>query len=318
MSVVKDVVVRGTANESGREHASGAKATAGFGRIQTRLALLALVGLAWMLSAVTILPGNTGFAVVSASLIIIGAAGWETLYDAGRQLRRDKHWSGLTPRPAFGAITAAVAAAAAFGLVISLTADMMPSPAATTAAPGMTHAAPASPSSPQPVPPTRPVVAVNNPTVRVTPIAVHIPKLDARSSLIKLGLDANQHMQTPSVATPMQAGWYEPGPAPGQTGPAVIVGHIDGATQPGIFYRLHELAPGDRVTVERADGSVLTFAVRRSVRAPKDHFPTKEVYGRTAGPELRLITCGGSYDRTAGSYRDNIIVFAQLEGEQQP
>ncbi|NBH02915.1 class F sortase [Amycolatopsis sp. SID8362] len=174
-------------------------------------------------------------------------------------------------------------------------------------APEMMHTAPTTP-------PARPVAAVN-PAVRVIPIAVHIPKLGADSSLIKLGLDADQHMQTPPVTTPMQAGWYELGPAPGQTGPAVIVGHIDGASQPGIFYRLHELAPGDRVVVERADTSVVTFVVRRTIHTPKDHFPTQEVYGRTAGPELRLITCGGSFDRAARSYRDNVIVFAQAEEE---
>ncbi|RSN59405.1 hypothetical protein DMH01_21165 [Amycolatopsis sp. WAC 04182] len=256
-----------------------------------------------MLAAVTFLPADTRFAVVSATLLIIAAVGWETLHQAGRELRRDKDSPRLTPRPSFGAITSALAAAAALGLVISLTADTT-SPAAIAAAP----AAPASPSASQPSPP-----AVD-PAIRVAPIAVHIPKIDADSSLIKLGLDANRRMQTPPVATPMQAGWYEPGPAPGQTGPAVIVGHVDGATQPGIFFRLHELAAGDRVTVERADGSVVAFVVHRTIHAPKDRFPTKEVYGRTGGPELRLITCGGSFDRTARSYRDNVIVFAQLEG----
>ncbi|UUV35851.1 class F sortase [Amycolatopsis roodepoortensis] len=275
--------------------------------IQTRLTLLVLLGLSWMLTAVTVLPENTGFAVVSASLVIIVAVSWEPLYQAGRQLRRDKEWPRPTPRPAFGAITATLAAAAALGLVIGLTTDMTPSPAAIAAAPGTTHAAPASPSASPPSPP-----AVD-PAVRVAPIAVHIPKIDADSSLIKLGLDANRRMQIPSVATPMQAGWYEPGPAPGQTGPAVIVGHVDGAAQPGIFFRLHELAAGDRVTVERADGSVVTFVVHRTIRVAKDRFPTKEVYGRTGGPELRLITCGGSFDRTVRSYRDNVIVFAQLE-----
>ncbi|MFJ8912111.1 class F sortase [Amycolatopsis sp. NPDC102389] len=279
-------------------------AGSGPGRIQTRLTLLALVGLSWMLTAVTVLPGNTRFAVVSASLVIICAVSWETLYQAGQQLRRNRDW----PRPAFGAITATLAAAAALGLVIGLTTDMTPSPAAIAAAPGTTHAAPASPPASRPSPP-----AVD-PAVRVTPVAVHIPELGADSSLIKLGLDANRRMETPSVTTPMQAGWYEPGPAPGQTGPAVIVGHVDGAAQPGIFFRLHELTAGDRVTVERADGSVVTFVVRRTIHAPKDRFPTKEVYGRTDGPELRLITCGGSFDRTARSYRDNLIVFAQLEG----
>ncbi|MEU8414943.1 class F sortase [Amycolatopsis japonica] len=267
--------------------------------IRTRLLLLALLGLSWMLAAVTFLPGNTGFAVVSASLVIIVGVGWETLQQAGRQLRRGKD----RPSPGFGAITSALAAAAALGLVISLTTDPMPAPPA----PGMAAPRP----SPPPVVPARTVV---DPAVRVNPVAVHIPKLGADSSLIELGLDANRRMRTPPVTTPMQAGWYEPGPAPGQTGPAVIVGHVDGASQPGIFYRLHELAPGDRVTVERADGSVVTFVVRRTIHAPKERFPTKEVYGRTAGPELRLITCGGSFDRAARSYRDNVIVFARLEG----
>ncbi|AGM02950.1 class F sortase [Amycolatopsis keratiniphila] len=266
--------------------------------IRTRLLLLALVGLAWMLAAVAFLPGDTGFAVVSASLVIIVGVGWETLQQAGRQLCRGKD----RQRPGFGAITSAMAAAAALGLVISLTTAPMPTPPT----PAMADSRP----SPPPAPPT-----VVDPAVRVTPTAVHIPKLGADSSLIELGLDANRRMRTPPVTTPMQAGWYEPGPAPGQTGPAVIVGHIDGATQPGIFYRLHELAPGDRVIVERADGSVVIFVVRRTLHAPKDRFPTKEVYGRTAGPELRLITCGGSFDRAARSYRDNVIVFARLEGD---
>ncbi|WP_406631590.1 class F sortase [Amycolatopsis sp. WGS_07] len=332
-------------------------------RIQTQLAL---GGLSWALLADTFLPGNANHAIAVASLVIVGAVGWEPLHHTGQRLRRKKNWqvlsgllaaavlaclvlralgtAGVSPlrylvyfssawlliwliireatrvprqhyqstRPALApyrrvAITA-VAAAAALGLVLVLTTDPAPSP-------GMAHDAPASRSAP---PPRQPVVAVNNPAVRVIPTAVHIPKLDANSSLIKLGLDANQHMQTPPVATPMQAGWYEPGPAPGQTGPAVIVGHIDGASQPGIFYRLRELAPGDRITVERADSSVVTFVVRQIIHAPKDRFPTREVYGRTPGPELRLITCGGSFDRTVRSYRDNVIVFAQLEGGQQP
>ncbi|WP_370932423.1 class F sortase [Amycolatopsis sp. cg13] len=245
--------------------------------------------------------------LVTQGLRRAAAAGWRY---SGAWLTRPRPRHAPRPvrhRRAFGAITAAVGVATALGLVFVLATDKTP-------APEMAHTAPAARPA---APPNRSVVAVNNPTVRVVPIAVHLPKLAADSSLIRLGLDANQRMQTPSVTTPMQAGWYEPGPAPGQTGPAVIVGHVDGASQPGIFYRLHELAPGDRVTVERADGSVLTFVVRRTIHASKDRFPTKEVYGRTAGPELRLITCGGSFDRAVRSYRDNIIVFAQLDGEQQ-
>ncbi len=60
------------------------------------------------------------------------------------------------------------------------------------------------------------------------------------------------------------------------------------------------------------DGSRAGFVVIRVERVPKAEFPTAAVYGDTAGPELRLITCGGVFDRAARSYRDNVIVYAVL------
>jgi hypothetical protein len=38
------------------------------------------------------------------------------------------------------------------------------------------------------------------------------------------------------------------------------------------------------------------------------------VYGPIPYPALRLITCGGDFDRRARSYRNNVIVFARLDG----
>jgi len=149
---------------------------------------------------------------------------------------------------------------------------------------------------------------------RSEPAAVDIPKIGAHSSLVPLGLNPDNTVQVPPVSTPMQAGWYSYGPAPGEVGPAVILGHVDGNTQPGIFYRLSELRPGDVVTVSRKDGTEAEFVIRKVEEISKDRFPTGAVYGDTADPELRLITCGGSFDRSAHSYRDNIIVYAALEG----
>ncbi|OXM72371.1 MULTISPECIES: class F sortase [Amycolatopsis] len=146
----------------------------------------------------------------------------------------------------------------------------------------------------------------------VEPELVDIPRIGARSTLVPLGLNADDTIEVPPVTQPMQAGWYRHGPAPGEAGPAVILGHVDGGGQKGIFHRLKELAPGDEVAVSRKDGSVVRFAVSRVEQIDKDEFPTEAVYGDTAGPELRLITCGGSFDRAAHSYRDNIIVFAVL------
>jgi hypothetical protein len=91
----------------------------------------------------------------------------------------------------------------------------------------------------------------------------------------------------------------------------VIAGHVDGASGPGVFARLREVAIGDPVLVARSDGSTARFSVSRVVRHPKSDFPTAEVYGPTPGAELRLVTCGGAFDRAAGSYRDNVVVYAR-------
>ena len=119
-------------------------------------------------------------------------------------------------------------------------------------------------------------------------------------------------MALPPVTTPMQASWFNGSPTPGEIGPSVIFGHVDGDKQAGIFFHLHELTKGDLVLVTRADGRTATFQVTKIEEIPKNTFPTDEVYGNTADAELRLITCGGSFDSAAHSYRDNIIVFAAL------
>ncbi|MFD1049297.1 class F sortase, partial [Kibdelosporangium lantanae] len=146
------------------------------------------------------------------------------------------------------------------------------------------------------------------------PTSVEIPKIGAKSSLVSLDLNADGTVQVPPVSTPMQAGWYDKAPTPGETGPAVILGHVDGNKQPGILFRLKDVAKGDDVLVTRQDGRHLRFVVDRVEQVAKDAFPTDEVYGDTTGPELRLITCGGVFDHAAHSYKDNIVVFAKLTG----
>jgi hypothetical protein len=34
------------------------------------------------------------------------------------------------------------------------------------------------------------------------------------------------------------------------------------------------------------------------------------VHAPTTGPSLRLITCGGPFDRSVRSYEDNVVVYA--------
>jgi sortase (surface protein transpeptidase) len=142
------------------------------------------------------------------------------------------------------------------------------------------------------------------------PAEVDIPRIGATSSLVELGLNDDQTVEVPPVGTPQQAGWFTGAPMPGEPGPAVILGHVNGGGRPGIFARLHELTAGDEIRIRRTDNTTVRFTVTRVGRVPKANFPTDEGYDNTPGPELRLITCGDSFDRTAHSYRDNMIVYA--------
>lgn len=140
------------------------------------------------------------------------------------------------------------------------------------------------------------------------PAGLRIPSLDLEVDLVDLGLDARGRLEVPD--DPAQVGWWEGGPAPGAHGAAVLAGHVDSYEGPGAFWRLGELAPGDRIEVTAADGTVHAFVVDGVGRWPKAEFPTDAVYRQADGPELRLITCGGPFDEADRSYRDNVVVFA--------
>ncbi len=152
------------------------------------------------------------------------------------------------------------------------------------------------------------VLAAQAPTAAAVPLRVRVPAIGVDSALIGLGLDAGGALETPG--DPDLAGWYGQGPVPGDVGPAVLAGHVDSRVGPAVFARLRELSPGDEVLVDRSDGTTARFAVDRVERYPKDAFPTAAVYGPTADAQLRLVTCGGAFDRSAGSYEDNVVVFA--------
>ena len=160
-----------------------------------------------------------------------------------------------------------------------------------------------SPSTPAPTPRTALARAA-------PPVRIRIPAIGVSAAVVRLGLERDGTLEVPRDFG--VAGWFTGGPAPGETGPAVIAGHIDSRRGPAVFYRLRALRPGDRVAVERADGSTVEFAVQGAARYPKVAFPTEAVFGPSPEPLLRLITCGGTFDRSRRSYRDNVVVTARL------
>jgi hypothetical protein len=139
------------------------------------------------------------------------------------------------------------------------------------------------------------------------PVALQIPAIGVRTRLVQLGITRQGTLQVPS--SPSVAGWYTGSPRPGEIGSSIIVGHIDSFRGPGVFYRLRELRPGDRIDVRQADGRFAVFRVTAVYQYPKAHFPAAAVYGPVPDAELRLITCGGTFDYLTRSYLSNIVVY---------
>lgn len=140
------------------------------------------------------------------------------------------------------------------------------------------------------------------------PALIRVPSLGIAARLDPLRLGPDLELEPPAYG---RAGWYVGGPEPGERGRAVIAGHLDSETGPDVFWNLRDARGGDRILVELTTGRTVRFVVRRVEQFPQEKFPTDRVYG---GPrksaELRLITCGGPYDRAAGGYLENVVVFA--------
>ncbi|TDQ52376.1 class F sortase [Actinorugispora endophytica] len=150
------------------------------------------------------------------------------------------------------------------------------------------------------------------PLARSAPVHLSIEEIGVDAPLVRLGLNPDGTLQDPPLEEAGLAGWYSLGAAPGEAGPAVITGHLDTRTGPSVFLRLGELRRGDTVRVRRADGSEPEFTVQRVERVAKEDFPAEQVYGPVDHPALRLITCGGEFDRATGHYSENTVVYARM------
>jgi len=160
------------------------------------------------------------------------------------------------------------------------------------------------------------VVPESAPGKQYAPMRIEIPAISASAPVDPLGLNRDGTLQVPADFG--RAGYYTGRPPPGATGPAIIVAHVDSKSGPAVFARLRDLKPGDEVMVTRADRSGVIFVIDRVESHPKNAFPTRAVYDPTPGATMRLNTCGGSFDRRAGHYRDNVIAFAHYKSLTSP
>ncbi|MFB8772626.1 class F sortase [Streptomyces broussonetiae] len=175
-------------------------------------------------------------------------------------------------------------------------------------------ATPASPARPRATPsPTTPL----RPLPRSRATRLLVPYIGVDAPVMNLRLDQEGRLTAPPEDKADLVGWYEGGPSPGEQGTAVVVGHLDTMSGPAVFAGLGELKRGSRVEFRRADGRTAVYDVDAVKSYEKDDFPNDEVYGSRGRPELRLITCGGTYRPRTG-YSGNVVVFAHLTEVREP
>jgi sortase (surface protein transpeptidase) len=150
------------------------------------------------------------------------------------------------------------------------------------------------------------------PLGRSKPVRMDIPAIGVDGKVARLGLAKNGKMlQLPKK--PKRAGWFDRSVTPGEMGPMIVIGYIDGGFRgPGVFKRLRKLGKGDAITMTRADGVVATYRVDRIKSYQPAKLPVRKVYGSSSSPVLRIITCGGSL--TKGARPTNVVVYASLVG----
>ncbi|UUU33662.1 class F sortase [Streptomyces sp. CA-210063] len=176
-------------------------------------------------------------------------------------------------------------------------------------------------------PTTGDVAAVGRPAQAELPPAVEplrgarphrldIPSMGVQAPVVARGLDRDGAIEPPPYGQPGVVGWYAGGTPPGATGAALFVGHADTETRPAVFHELSALRIGEKIRVARDDGRLAEFTVDDVQVIGRDDFDAQQAYGvRQSGrAELRLVTCGGTFDRTSRTYSANVVVSAYLSG----
>lgn len=149
-------------------------------------------------------------------------------------------------------------------------------------------------------------------TAKGPPLRLSIPAIGVDAAIESLALTAEQRIAVPTAWG--NVGWYREGYRPGESGRAVLSGHVDDDRgRPAVFARLKELEPGDTVTVTYGDGTALTFQVGDRLLVDSeavDAAAWEAIFGGGEPPMLSLITCDGAWDAAAKDYSQRLVVFA--------
>ena len=142
------------------------------------------------------------------------------------------------------------------------------------------------------------------------PVRMTIPKLKINANVVDVGITSRKNMGTPDNYS--EVGWYRYGPAPGDTGSAVMAGHVDnGLSLPGVFAELGNLAIGDDVYVSNRGGENLHFVVSKIDTYDYDARDT-DVFTESDGKFIKLVTCVGTWSSYTKTHDQRLVVTALL------
>ncbi|MFE9394534.1 class F sortase [Streptomyces flavidovirens] len=161
-----------------------------------------------------------------------------------------------------------------------------------------------------PLPPAHP------PVDGATPQHLDVRSIGITAPVVRRGLDRWGAVDPPPYNQSSKVGWYGAGAKPGAPGVALFVGHVDTESRPAVFYGLSAARPGEKIRVTGAGGERLEFTIDDIQVFTRERFDPQKVYGprESDRAELRLITCGGTYDKKARTYTANVVVSAYLTG----
>ncbi|MBP7785904.1 class F sortase [Patescibacteria group bacterium] len=145
------------------------------------------------------------------------------------------------------------------------------------------------------------------------PKEIRIDSLGISANIISVGVDVSGHLETPKKWD--EVGWYSKGSNPSEKGNLLLNAHYDdNYGNPAAFYRLKNIKTGDKVSVLDSYGRVFDYKVTNvfyvSIDDP-DRTRVFEPYKEDTAV-MTLITCGGVWSSTAGTYDKRLVVNAEL------
>ncbi|MBR0025704.1 MAG: class F sortase [Clostridia bacterium] len=165
--------------------------------------------------------------------------------------------------------------------------------------------------TPTPEPEATPVPTPSpTPYVKQAPMHLYFVNQELDMDVLPVGLKEDGTMGT--LDTHDQAAWYEPGPAPGDNGNALINGHKSWKKQKGYFSVLPEMQEGDPIVFLHENGEIRVFYVVSMNIYPLKEVP-EDVMQLKGDRRVTLITCEGDFDRGMGTSVNRCVVIAKLE-----